>query len=171
VNEHPASISAIPPSVSALPTSIPALIDRWQSIGVFAADVGCGYEAARQMRHRGRIGPQHWARVVAANHRRGVAGVSCEWLAGHRAVRKGRRMNALPSPFEFQSSGPSSSPVRTHSGALAPDPAEPTAPRFTGTAGAAPPSAPAPNSGTSCIRTEDGTVILFDAPWAGQCRG
>ena len=26
----------------------------------------------------------------------------------------------------------------------------------------APPPAPAPNSGTSCIRTEDGTVILFD---------
>lgn len=119
--------------------------------------------------------------------------------------------------FEFQSSGPSSSPVRAHSGALAPDPAEPPAPRFAGTAGAAPPSAPAPNASgavtlphkgegdpaaampgpsddhrrltvppdspppcgegswvgvpragvsapaaTSCIRTEDGTVILLD---------
>jgi len=83
-------------------------------------------------------------------------------------------MNALPpsfqfepsfpfeSPVEFQSSGLSSSPVRTHSGALVPDPVEPPAPRFTGTAGAVPPPAPAPNSGTSCIRTEDGTVILFD---------
>ncbi|WP_192254255.1 hypothetical protein [Mesorhizobium silamurunense] len=72
-------------------------------------------------------------------------------------------MNPRPSTFEFQSSGPSSSPVRTHSGAFAPDLAEPPAPRFTGTAGAAPPSAPAPNSGgISCIRTEDGTVILFD---------
>lgn len=73
-------------------------------------------------------------------------------------------MNALASPVEFQSSGPSSSPVRTLSGASASDPAEPPAPRFTGTAGAAPPSAPAPNSGrlVSCIRTEDGTVILFD---------
>ena len=83
-------------------------------------------------------------------------------------------MNALPpsfqfepslpfeSPVEFQSSGLSSSPVRAHSGALAPDPVEPPAPRFTGTAGAAPPPAPAPNSGISCIRTEDGTVILFD---------
>ena len=77
-------------------------------------------------------------------------------------------LNALPpsfhfeSPVEFQSSGPSSSPVRAHSGALAPDPVEPPAPRFTGTAGAAPPPAPAPNSGISCIRTEDGTVILFD---------
>ena len=74
-------------------------------------------------------------------------------------------MNALPSSVQFQSSGPSSSPVRTHSGAFAPDPVEPPAPRFTGTAGAAPPSAPATNPGssrTSCVRTEDGTVILFD---------
>ena len=71
-------------------------------------------------------------------------------------------MNALPSPLEFKSSGLSSSPVRAHSGALAPDPVEPPAPRFTGTAGAVPPPAPAPDSGgTSCIRTEDGTVILF----------
>ncbi|TPI12726.1 hypothetical protein FJW06_16180 [Mesorhizobium sp. B4-1-3] len=66
------------------------------------------------------------------------------------------------SPVEFQSSGPSSSPVRARSGALAPDPVEPPAPRFTGKAGAVPPPAPASNSGTSCIRTEDGTVILFD---------
>jgi hypothetical protein len=77
-------------------------------------------------------------------------------------------MNALPpffqfeSPFEFQSSGLSSSPVRTHPGAIAPDPVEPPAPRFTGTAGAVSPPAPAPNPGISCIRTEDGTVILFD---------
>ncbi|RWH57429.1 MAG: hypothetical protein EOQ83_27515, partial [Mesorhizobium sp.] len=73
-------------------------------------------------------------------------------------------MNALASPVEFQSSGLTSSPVRTLSGASASDPAEPSAPRFTGTAGAAPPPAPAPNSGrlVSCIRTEDGTVILFD---------
>ncbi|CDX40427.1 conserved hypothetical protein [Mesorhizobium sp. SOD10] len=67
------------------------------------------------------------------------------------------------SPVEFQSSRPSSSPVRAHSGALAPDPVEPPAPRFTGTAGAVPPPAPAATYGSaSCIRTEDGTVILFD---------
>ncbi|MGX8008315.1 hypothetical protein ACVDG8_004505 [Mesorhizobium sp. ORM8.1] len=74
-------------------------------------------------------------------------------------------MNAPPPFFEFESSGLSSSPVRTHSGAFAPDPVEPPAPRFIGTAGAAPPAAPATNSGPpgpSCIRTEDGTVILFD---------
>jgi len=74
-----------------------------------------------------------------------------------------------------QSSGLSSSPVRTQTGALAPDPVEPSSPRSTGTAGAAPLPAPATSSphgaagapraasgGLSCIRTEDGTVILFD---------
>lgn len=76
--EHPASISASP-------TSISGLINRWQSIGAFAADVGCGYEAARQMRRRERIAPQHWPHVVAASRRLGVAGVSYEWLAGHAA--------------------------------------------------------------------------------------
>ncbi|WP_245436392.1 hypothetical protein [Mesorhizobium tamadayense] len=98
MNENPASISALPvipaqptsisgppTNISGLPTSIPGLIDRWQSIGAFAADVGCGYEAARQMRRRGRIAPQHWPNVVAASRRLGIAGVSYEWLAGHRA--------------------------------------------------------------------------------------
>jgi len=92
--EHTASISvlsapppptSIPPTnISGLPMSISGLIDRWHSIGAFAADVGCGYEAARQMRRRGRIAPQHWGRVVAASRRLGIAGVSYEWLAGHR---------------------------------------------------------------------------------------
>jgi len=102
MNEHPASISAfpvipaLPTSISGLPTSISGppmsisgLIDRWQSIGAFAADVGCGYEAARQMRRRGRIAPQHWPRVVAACRRLGIAGVSYEWLAARTAARQG----------------------------------------------------------------------------------
>ena len=72
-----------------------------------------------------------------------------------------------------QSSGLSSSPVRTQTGALAPDPVD--LPLSIGTAGAVPPPAPATSSphgaagapraasgGLSCIRTEDGTVILFD---------
>lgn len=92
MNEHPASISAYPviparpASVPALPKTISGLIDRWQSIGAFAADIGCGYEAARQMRRRGRIAPQHWPHVVAASRRLGVAGVSYEWLAGRAAA-------------------------------------------------------------------------------------
>ncbi|MDX8440576.1 hypothetical protein [Mesorhizobium australafricanum] len=99
MNEHPASISALPmipaptisvaarpANISGLPTNISGLIDRWQSIGAFAADVGCGYEAARQMRRRGRIAPQHWPQVVVASRRLGIAGVSYEWLAGRRAA-------------------------------------------------------------------------------------
>ncbi|WP_254634297.1 hypothetical protein [Mesorhizobium sp. GbtcB19] len=73
-------------SISELPTNISGLIDCWHSIGAFAADVGCGYEAARQMRRRGRIAPQHWPHVVAASHRLGIAGISYEWLAGHRSL-------------------------------------------------------------------------------------
>ncbi|MBN9551734.1 MAG: hypothetical protein J0H31_23450 [Alphaproteobacteria bacterium] len=97
MNEHPASISALPvipappTSLPAPPTNISGLIDRWGSIGAFAADVGCGYEAARQMRRRGRIAPQHWPHVVAASRRLGIAGVNYEWLAG-RAMRRAAAM-------------------------------------------------------------------------------
>ena len=72
MNEHPASISA--------------LMAEWRSIGAFAADVGCGYEAARQMRRRGRIAAQHWPHVVAASRRLGIVGVSYEWLARRAAA-------------------------------------------------------------------------------------
>lgn len=105
MNEHPASISAflvipaqpagipaLPKTVSALPASISGLIDRWGSIGAFAADIGCGYEAARQMRRRGRIAPQHWPHVVAASRRLGIAGVSYEWLAGRAAMQRAAAM-------------------------------------------------------------------------------
>ena len=76
----------------------------------------------------------------------------------------------------LQSSGLSSSPVRTQTGVFAPDPVD--LPLSTGTAGAVPLPAPATflrqgaadpggpsaiaSGGLSCIRTEDGTVILFD---------
>ena len=98
MNEHPASISVLSvipaqhTSISGLPTSISGLIDRWGSIGAFAADVGCGYEAARQMRRRGRIAPQHWPHVVAASRRLDIAGVSYEWLAGRAAMQRAAAM-------------------------------------------------------------------------------
>ena len=75
----------------------------------------------------------------------------------------------------LQSSGLSSSPVRTQTGAFAPDPVD--LPLSIGTAGAVPLPAPATfvpdgaasapraasgGQGISWIRTEDGTVILFD---------
>lgn len=63
------------------PSSIDELISRWPSIGAFADEIGCGYEAARQMRMRGSIAPKHWPNVVQASENRGVTGVTYEWLA------------------------------------------------------------------------------------------
>ncbi|GGD31061.1 hypothetical protein GCM10011335_37640 [Aureimonas glaciei] len=67
------------------PTSIPDLIARWPTIAQFSVDVGCGYEAARQMRRRGSIAPEHWYRVVSACKKRDIQGVSFEWLASQRS--------------------------------------------------------------------------------------
>jgi hypothetical protein len=68
------------------PTSISALIDQWPTIVEFAADVGCGYEAARQMRRRESIDPKHWPKVVSVSEGRGIEGVTFEWLAAKRAA-------------------------------------------------------------------------------------
>lgn len=45
----------------------------------------CGYEAARQMRRRGSIAPEHWSRVVSASQAREIEGISFEWLAAQRS--------------------------------------------------------------------------------------
>jgi hypothetical protein len=68
------------------PQTISALIDAWPTITEFAAEVGCGYEAARQMRRRESIAPEHWERVIDAAGKRGIEGVSYEWLARQRAA-------------------------------------------------------------------------------------
>ena len=71
-------------TMSNTPSSIPALIDQWPTIAEFAADVGCGYEAARQMRRRNSIAPEHWPNVVKASKDRGFTGVTFEWLTEQR---------------------------------------------------------------------------------------
>jgi len=71
--------------MSNAPASISALIDQWPTITEFAADVGCGYEAARQMRRRQSISPDHWPKVVMVSRGRGIEGVTFEWLAQQRA--------------------------------------------------------------------------------------
>jgi hypothetical protein len=68
------------------PSSISDLISRWPTIGAFAAAVGCGYEAARKMRDRQSIAPEHWAAVVAAAKAKGLKGVSLDWLAAQRVA-------------------------------------------------------------------------------------
>lgn len=75
--------------MSKTPSSISALIDEWETIGEFAADVGCGYEAARQMRLRESISPRHWDGVIAAADRKQIEGVDWQWLASrHTSTRK-----------------------------------------------------------------------------------
>jgi hypothetical protein len=66
------------------PKSISELIAKWPTIGDFAHDVGCGYEAARQMRRRESIAPEHWHSVLEASRKRGLHGVSLDWLAKQR---------------------------------------------------------------------------------------
>jgi len=66
------------------PASISDLIAVWPTIVEFSADVGCGYEAARKMRDRNSIAPEHWPSVIAASERRGIPGVTFEWLAKQR---------------------------------------------------------------------------------------
>lgn len=67
--------------MSTKPNSISELIANWPTIAEFASDVGCGYEAARKMVTRERVGPRHWSSVIAASERRGIAGVTNDWLA------------------------------------------------------------------------------------------
>lgn len=68
------------------PSSISDLIDRWETIGAFADDIGCGYEAARAMRARNSIAPEHWPRVIAACGAKGIPGVTLEWLLKRRVA-------------------------------------------------------------------------------------
>ncbi|MFU0503615.1 hypothetical protein [Pseudaminobacter sp. NGMCC 1.201702] len=68
------------------PSTISGLIGNWDKLTEFAADVGCGYEAARKMRDRESIAPEHWAKVIAACEQRGIKGITYEWLARRRAA-------------------------------------------------------------------------------------
>ncbi|WP_379069232.1 hypothetical protein ACHMW4_04230 [Mesorhizobium sp. UC22_110] len=68
------------------PGSIPELIANWSKLTEFATDVDCGYEAARKMRDRGSIAPEHWAKVIAASEAKGIPGITYEWLATRRAT-------------------------------------------------------------------------------------
>jgi len=75
--------------MSDAPTSISDLISRWPTVAAFTSDVGCGYEAGRKMRDRESIAPEHWRAVVGACERKGVEGVTLDWLA-EQAERRSR---------------------------------------------------------------------------------
>lgn len=73
--------------MDSMPTSIPDLVSRWETIGAFAGAIGCGYEAARKMRDRQSIAPEHWSAVIEAARAKGIPGVTLEWLAAQRAPK------------------------------------------------------------------------------------
>ena len=68
------------------PASISDLISKWKTVAAFAGAVGCGYEAARKMRDRESIAPEHWQAVITAAEAKGVPGVTLEWLAAQRVA-------------------------------------------------------------------------------------
>lgn len=67
------------------PNSFSDLISHWDRIADFARDVGCGYEAARQMKRRDSIAPEHWGAVVEACEKRGLRGVNLSLLTSMRS--------------------------------------------------------------------------------------
>jgi hypothetical protein len=78
------------------PASISELIDSWPTLGAFADAIGCGYEAARKMRQRQRIAPEHWRAIIDAADAHGLPGVNADWLTEmHTAPR--------PSPVVSES--------------------------------------------------------------------
>lgn len=56
------------------------IINRWPSLGEFAADLSIAYGTAKAMRRRGSIPSEYWPGVVQSAARRGIAGVSLERL-------------------------------------------------------------------------------------------
>lgn len=61
-------------------TSTKDLINNWKTIREFSDDVGCGYEAARKMRDRNSIAPEHWNNVLMASKSKGLNWVTVDWL-------------------------------------------------------------------------------------------
>ena len=71
------------------PTTISELITQWKTVRDFADAIGCGYEAAAQMKKRNRIAPEHWENVIAAAANAGIEGINVHWLMT-RYVRQAR---------------------------------------------------------------------------------
>lgn len=76
--------------MSTKPETVRDLIGNWKTIASFAADVGCGYEAARKMRDRNSIAPEHWGGVVRASEKNGLSGITMEFLAALRTSERVR---------------------------------------------------------------------------------
>ena len=71
------------------------LIGRWPSLSEFAADLGVSLPAAKQMRARSSIAPEHWTTMVDAAKQRRIRGITTTLLAKLRLEGKLR-----PTPAE-----------------------------------------------------------------------
>jgi hypothetical protein len=63
-----------------VPETIEDLFDAFGKIVTFSESVGCGYEAARQMRRRGSIPVKLWPKLIAACEANGIGNVDYEKL-------------------------------------------------------------------------------------------
>lgn len=63
------------------------IIDKWPSLGEFAADLGVAYGTAKAMRQRASIPANRWAEVVEKARARKLKDVSLEKLALAAAER------------------------------------------------------------------------------------
>lgn len=65
--------------------TISNLIKNWTTIREFADAIGCGYEAARKMKDRNSIAPEHWDNVLTASKAKGLSWVTIDWLISVRS--------------------------------------------------------------------------------------
>ena len=63
------------------------LIDRWESVSAFAAEVGVPYGRAAQWRRRNSIPSERWKSVIAVAQGRGFFDVTLERLADMAETR------------------------------------------------------------------------------------
>ncbi|WP_375707659.1 hypothetical protein [Bartonella sp. AA1HLJMS] len=56
------------------------LIESWGSIGQFAKEIGCSYEAARKMRDRNSISPKYWNIIIQLSESKGPPWVTLDWF-------------------------------------------------------------------------------------------
>jgi hypothetical protein len=82
------------------------IIDAWEKLTDFAADLDISYGSAKAMRRRDRIGLEYVPAVVASAAQRGIEGVTADLIAKLAADKAGR---ATPEPQTSTSSAGSAS--------------------------------------------------------------
>lgn len=71
-------------------TTFRGLIAKWPSLAHFAADLDITENAAKQMRTRDSIAPEHWPKMAEAAKARRIRGVTLDLLAQLRRERSPR---------------------------------------------------------------------------------